>query len=522
MSTIVLRSVKGTPLTNTEVDTNFTNLNNDKIQIGGTYSSGTANAVLYLNGSKVVTSGSALTFDGTNFATTGVASIGAGTRIQGSGSLTGTGVGAEIFAAGGITYYSSYNRTANDYAPLNLFSGSYTAFSVGSEQMRLTSTGLGIGASSVGAKLQVSGSGGGRLFIDNAASGANYYDATNHYFRGTSGTGDWMTINSSGNVGIGTGSPNYPATIYKATFPTLQFINSASGTGGGDGLLIYLNGTTATISNEESGSLTFQTAGTLRATLDSSGNLGLGVTPSAWVIGGSASALQVKNASIYGDGASAIFSSNCFFSTNWKYISTAFASQYEQSNGGHKWYTAASGTAGNTITFTQAATLTAAGDFLVGTTSAGGGSNVKGVTLNNAGQIAVERDGGIAGVFNRFTSDGQVIIFRRSGTTVGSVDVTTTATSYITSSDQRLKTNIIDAPEGNIDTIKVRSFDWIADGSHQIYGLVAQELLEVAPYAVSQQQDPLEMMGVDYSKLVPMLIKEVQALRQRVATLEAQ
>jgi hypothetical protein len=51
--------------------------------------------------------------------------------------------------------------------------------------------------------------------------------------------------------------------------------------------------------------------------------------------------------------------------------------------------------------------------------------------------------------------------------------------------------------------------------------MVAQELLEVAPEAVSASEDPEEMMGVDYSKLVPMLIKEVQSLRARVAQLES-
>ena len=70
MSTIVLRSVKGTPLTNTEVDANFSNLNTDKIQIGGSYSTGTAAGVLYLNGSKVLTTGTALTFDGTTLGST--------------------------------------------------------------------------------------------------------------------------------------------------------------------------------------------------------------------------------------------------------------------------------------------------------------------------------------------------------------------------------------------------------------------------------------------------------------------
>jgi len=50
--------------------------------------------------------------------------------------------------------------------------------------------------------------------------------------------------------------------------------------------------------------------------------------------------------------------------------------------------------------------------------------------------------------------------------------------------------------------------------------MIAQELLEVAPEAVSVPEDSEEMMGVDYSKLVPMLIKEIQSLRNRVAQLE--
>ena len=50
--------------------------------------------------------------------------------------------------------------------------------------------------------------------------------------------------------------------------------------------------------------------------------------------------------------------------------------------------------------------------------------------------------------------------------------------------------------------------------------MVAQELQAVAPEAVSAPEDPEEMMGVDYSKLVPMMLKEIQSLRARVAQLE--
>ena len=130
---------------------------------------------------------------------------------------------------------------------------------------------------------------------------------------------------------------------------------------------------------------------------------------------------------------------------------------------------------------------------------------------------------GNAGLFiNRMDSNGTVVEFRKNGTIVGSISVTGSATAYNTSSDQRLKENIADADDAGskIDAIQVRKYDWKADGSHQDYGMIAQELQAVAPEAVSVPEDSEEMMGVDYSKLVPMLIKEIQSLRNRVAQLE--
>ena len=105
---------------------------------------------------------------------------------------------------------------------------------------------------------------------------------------------------------------------------------------------------------------------------------------------------------------------------------------------------------------------------------------------------------------------------------VGTIQSTVSSTSYNTSSDQRLKENIADADDAGskIDAIQVRQFDWKIDGSHQDYGMVAQELQAVAPEAVSAPEDLDEMMSVDYSKLVPMMLKEIQSLRARVADLE--
>ena len=122
------------------------------------------------------------------------------------------------------------------------------------------------------------------------------------------------------------------------------------------------------------------------------------------------------------------------------------------------------------------------------------------------------------------TSSRKHKLFFNGNGEVGSISTDGSATAFNTSSDQRLKENIVDAPSASddIDAIQVRSFDWKADGSHQKYGMVAQELQSVAPEAVTGDADSDDMMGVDYSKLVPMMLKEIQSLRARVAQLEGE
>jgi hypothetical protein len=155
-------------------------------------------------------------------------------------------------------------------------------------------------------------------------------------------------------------------------------------------------------------------------------------------------------------------------------------------------------------------------EFLVGMTTAnglGGKSDVNGVEVG-PGYININRDD---------TATVNAITFGKNNSVVGSISTTGSSTAYNTSSDRRLKSNIEDAASASdkIDAIRVRQFDWNADDSHQDYGLIAQELQPIEPLAVTGDADSDEMMGVDYSKLVPMLIKEIQELRGRVATLEA-
>ena len=250
--------------------------------------------------------------------------------------------------------------------------------------------------------------------------------------------------------------------------------------------------------------------------LDSSGNLGLGVTPSAWASGKYAIEIQGGTALWSFNTSVNYLTQNSYFNgTNWIYKASLPASYYSQNSSSHQWYTAPSGTAGNAITFTQAMTLDNSGNLLVGQTSPTS-FPTSGVTILVGGNSGVN-----IGHPTGTPSGYYYANFAYNGTSIGNIGQSgTTAVLYNTTSDQRLKENIVDAPSGNIDDIKVRSFDWKSDGSHQEYGMVAQELVEVAPYAVHQPQDPEKMMAVDYSKLVPMMIKEIQDLKARIATLE--
>ena len=252
---------------------------------------------------------------------------------------------------------------------------------------------------------------------------------------------------------------------------------------------------------------------------DASGNVGIGVTPSAW--GASGRAIQFPGAAIEGrlsSQALTIFQNGYYDGTNSRYVTTGATSAYALTGGQHYWFAAPSGTAGSIIGLVQQMMLDANGNLLVGLTSGISGG---------AAKLSVGYEGGATryGISLKPTADSTTAVYfaNAAGSGIGSITQTGSAVAYNTTSDQRLKTNIAPAKEagGVIDGIKVRSFDWIYSGEHQEYGFIAQELEQHASYAVHRPDNEDEMLSVDYSKLVPLLVKEVQSLRKRVAELEA-
>lgn len=498
-----------------------------------TTATGTANGVLYLNGSKVATSGSALTFDGTNFA------IGAGGSSAGllrvwSGSNDRR---IQISNNGTVSIINSTYGSAGA-SPLT--------FQISDdEQMRLTSTGLGIGTSSPAYKLDV------------ASSAAAY--ATRIYNTNGTAAGGGLYVETRWNT-----SDNYVA-LFKTNSGSQEVLALK-----GDGNIIACAG---------------------------GGNLGLGVTPSAW--SAFAPVLQIKTP---GGGAGAFTGSgvdnfrmfaNTYYDGAYKRYGAGYATQYEQATGYHAWYTAASSTANSTITFTQAMTLDASGNLGIGATSGfnalsgtettvyikNSGANIASLYLDavrkwailsgtsgqlgfydvtsgaeraridssgnfligktglsdtgagfafgggsNAGLSYFARSSGIVMSLHRYTTTGDIVRFVYDGSPVGTISVTGSATAYNTSSDYRLKN--IDGPlTGSgafIDALKPKVGTWKADGSRFV-GFIAHEVQEVSPGSVVGEKDGEQMQAMEYgsAEFIANIIAELQSLRARVAALES-
>jgi hypothetical protein len=246
-------------------------------------------------------------------------------------------------------------------------------------------------------------------------------------------------------------------------------------------------------------SLGFSISGTNEMTLNASGNLGLGVTPSAWYSADSYVALQVGNASLFGrttTNSELYLSANAFDNTagNPTYITSSNATRYRMVNGNHAWFNAPSGTAGGAISFTTA------------------------MTLKNDSELQ------IAGTTDRGAYNLQV-----NGTGVWA------AGDYTNGSDFNIKNNIeeLDSSLSLINNLKPVTFkydeSYNKDQNYQV-GFIAQDVYQNfinKKYVNSIVKSDGDILGMSYSALIPILTKAIQeqqtlikALEQRIINLE--
>jgi hypothetical protein len=280
--------------------------------------------------------------------------------------------------------------------------------------------------------------GGGCTVLTSVAGGAYGFlgTVTNHALVFASNGTERMRITSAGNVGIGTSSPTAKIDARLSGTSSGTVINVGNtGTGEFGGLGISDGG--AYPVELWGSSLSFKTGSSVYASatekmrLDSSGNLGLGVTPSAWTLGKSISVGDVGSA-VFGFGGYNSLTSGAYFNSGWKYSSSSSSQKpalFVGSDGGFSWSTAAAGTAGNAITFTQAMTLDASGNLGIGTTSPIAKLQVK-----------AQADGNIAVQPSSFVAGGvKLNVFNDAGSANTALDISAQSIQFATAGTERMR-----------------------------------------------------------------------------------
>jgi len=373
-----------------------------------------------------------------------------------------------------------------------------------------------------------------------------------------------ITIDSSENVGIGDTSPDNKLQISDSSVGTdvtandsnfikltnkdantvnevwgLGFSTESSGTDYLGGFVQALGDYTSNFNT----SLIFGTRGTsgnaaTRMTIDSSGNVGIGLTPLYSGNGTARPSLEIGgstegNLAFNGTGkAGLIITNSKNIGGTFKAAHTGLASAYGQTAGEHIWYTAASVSAGSNQTFNERMRITSSGNLLVNNTSALDAKLVSqgsGTTSGGYSIVCANSSGGTA-FFAR--NDGVintgVLTNSPYNLTIGSAAncfINSDGTLYRSTSSRRYKNTITDATHGLTELLTLRPVTYKgngdADGDTVYGGLIAEEVHDAGLTEFVVYNEEGEPDALAYSNMVSLCIKAIQEQQTLIESLEA-
>jgi hypothetical protein len=289
----------------------------------------------------------------------------------------------------------------------------------------------------------------------------------------------------------------------------------------------------AVFGNQANAATEFTTNGTVRMTILGGGNVGIGTNNPV-------SLLQVNGESriIYSKAVASnpldvsSFSGLITVNTNNINGSLSGIAMYANSD-----YNAAagifasrtSGTSADMVFYAGSATagermrITSGGELLVGTTSSDPiAARSSGFAYDNSFGLRLRSAATQINLQLAASSGTNIQFWTDNGTNVaaGSISSNGAVTSYNVTSDYRLKQDFKDYSGLDlVNKIKTYDYEWKADKTRG-YGVIAHELQSVINYAVTGVKDGKEMQGVDYSKIVPVLIKAIQEQQTQIEQLK--
>ena len=261
----------------------------------------------------------------------------------------------------------------------------------------------------------------------------------------------------------------------------------------------YLYGDLNGVINVSAGNnLRLRTNGSERMRIDSSGRVGIGI--SSITANANADDLQIGDGTGGNRGLTITAQNNSgaaiYFGDG---DDTDIGSiRYDNSNNSMKFFT-------NT---TEAMRITSGGDVLIGTQTTA--LDQQGFVHFNTGRFSCTDDDVVVGILNRKTSNGEILRFAKDQVDVGSIDVTGTSTSYNTSSDYRLKENVVEMTGAldRVDALKPSRFNFIADPEKTVDGFLAHEVQAIVPEAVTGEKDAMEEYEVTPAEYETVIIQE--------------